>query len=126
MNISIESDYVFTSGWYLNGSFLFNNNGTDTAIVNPLQLDFNFSPAHLMPTKWNFILAGGKEFTPLFSANLSVLYAPGTHLLLILPGLRYSLTDNLNADLIWQSFFANLDRFEALNHRGYLRLKYNF
>jgi len=126
LNVTIESDYVFESGWYINGSLLFNNNGLYNKILNPLQLSFNFSPANLMPTKWNFILATGKEITPLFSANLSVLYAPGTNLLLILPGLKYSLGENLNVDLVWQSFYASLNKFEALNHRGFLRLKYNF
>lgn len=126
INVTVESDYVFESGWYINGSFLFNNNGLDSKILNPLQLNFNFSPANLMPTRWNFIIATGKEITPLFSANLSFLYAPGTNLLLILPGFKYSLGENLNVDLVWQSFYASLDQFEALNHRGFLRLKYNF
>lgn len=125
VNLTIESDYVFVSGWYINGSFLFNNNGLDRKILNPLQLNFNFSPANLMPTKWNFIFATGKEITPLFSANLSILYAPGTHLLLILPGLKYSLGENLNVDLVWQSFHVCLDQFETLNHRVFLRMKYN-
>ena len=126
INVTVESDYVFESGWYINGSFLFNNNGLYSKILNPLQLNFNFSPANLMPTKWNFIIATGKEITPLFSANISFLYAPGTNLLLILPGFKYSLGENLNVDLVWQSFYASLDQFEALNHRGFLRLKYNF
>ncbi|NOT36622.1 MAG: hypothetical protein HOP11_04535 [Saprospiraceae bacterium] len=126
INMTIESDYVFESGWYFSGSFLFNNIGLDTKILNPSQLNFNFSPANLMPTKWNFTIASGKEITPLFSANLSVLYSPGTNLLLFLPGLKYSLGENLNVDLVWQSFYASLNQFEALNHRGYLRLKYNF
>ncbi|MBK8346135.1 MAG: hypothetical protein IPL08_00390 [Saprospiraceae bacterium] len=45
INVTVESDYVFESGWYINGSFLFNNNGLDSKILNPLQLNFNFSPA---------------------------------------------------------------------------------
>jgi hypothetical protein len=125
-NLCLEGDYVFTSGWYLNSSFLYNNNGLNTRILNPLNLNFSFTPVNLMPTRWNFILSTRKEITPLFSANLSTLYAPGTNLLLILPGFRYSLSDNLDVDLIWQSFFAELQKFEALNHRGFLRLKYSF
>lgn len=126
VNVTLEADYVFESGWYLNGAFLINNNGIDSKIIHPQQINFTFSPANLMPTRYNFLLAGGKQFSPLFSANLSVLYAPGTNLLLILPGISYSLGDNLTADIFWQSFFASLDQFEALNHRGFLRLKYNF
>lgn len=125
-NLTVESDYVFGNGWYLNGALLFNNNGLNRRITNPLEVNFNFSPSNLMPTKWNFILTTGKEITPLLSTNLSVLYSPGTNLLLILPGIRYSLADNLNADFIWQSFFASLNNFEALSHRGFLRVKLNF
>lgn len=126
LNLVLESDYVFSGGWYLNGGFLFNSTGLDKKIVNPQQVNFNFSPANLMPTKWNFMVTTGKEITPLLSANFSALYAPGTHLLLILPSIKYSLTENLSSDLVWQSFFATIDGFEALNHRGFLRIKYNF
>lgn len=125
-NLTLEADYIFKNGWYVNSAVLLNNNGIHSKILHPLQLNFTFSPANLMPTKWNFIIAGGKEITPLFSVNVSALYAPGTNLLLILPGLSYSLGDNLTADLIWQSFFASLEKFEALNHRGFLRIKLNF
>jgi hypothetical protein len=126
LNFTLESDYAFKSGWYLNGSFLFNNNGIDKKITNPLEVNLNFSPSFLMPTKWNFIIASGKEITPLFSANISALYAPGANLLLLLPSLKYSLSENLNADIVWQSIFVHLNQFNALNHRGYLRLKYNY
>lgn len=126
INLAAEIDYVFSGGWYLNAGFLFNNNGTDTRLATPTQVNFVFDPAHLMPTRWNIMAGTGKQFQHLFSANFSVLYAPGTHLLLLLPGLRYSLTQNIDADLTWQSFFARSVRFEALNHRGFLRLKYAF
>jgi hypothetical protein len=126
MNVTMESDYIFENGWYINGGFLFNNNGLESKILNPSQINFNFSPANLMPTKWNFIIATGKEITPLFSANISLLFAPGTNLLLILPGIKYSLGENLTMDLVWQSFYVGLSNFEALQHRGFLRLKYNF
>ena len=126
INITLEGDYVFKNGLYINGSFLYNNNGLNTNKINPIDLNFKFTPAYLMPTKFNFVIASGKEITPLFSANLSVLFAPRTNLLLILPSLNYSLSDNLNANLVWQSFFASFNQFSALNHRGYLRLKYNF
>lgn len=126
LNLCLESDYVFSGGWYAAGSLLYNNNGIQSPIRNPLELNFNFSPVNLMPTRWNFILSARKEITPLFSAGLSLLYAPGTHLLLALPGLRYNLTSNLDVDLIWQGFFAEMKKFEALSHRGFLRLKYSF
>jgi hypothetical protein len=77
-----------------------------------------------MPKKWNFIVTTAKEFTPLLSGNMSVLYAPGTQLVILLPSIKYYLVTNFEADLIWQSFFAEPNkRFEAVSHRGFLRLK---
>ncbi len=125
-NLCLEGDYLLPGSWYVNGSFLYNNNGLDSRILQPENLNFSFTPANLMPTRWNFIGTARKEITPLFSASLSLLYAPGTHLLLALPGLRYNLADNLDADLIWQSFFAEAEEFKALNHRGFIRFKYSF
>jgi hypothetical protein len=79
-----------------------------------------------MPTRYNLIATARKEINPLFSASFSLLFAPGTNLLLALPGLQYNLSDNLDADLIWQSFFVETDTFKALNHRCFIRFKYSF
>ena len=80
-----------------------------------------------MPTKWNIIIITAKEFTPLFSANMSVLYAPGTNLFILFPSLQYNLGANLDVNLVWQSFFAELNNhFEAINHRCFFRMKWSF
>lgn len=126
-NFSIESDYTFKKGWYANAGFLFNSEGLTSKINNWNTLSFRFSPLHLMPTKWNFIVAAGKEFTALFSGNMSILFAPGTNLFLLLPSLKYNLKTNLDLDWVWQSFFTTLQgKFQAVNHRTFLRLKWNF
>jgi hypothetical protein len=125
-NASMESDYAFKNGWYLNAGILYNSEGFSRAVRNFDSLSFKFSPVSLMPTQWNFMVTGSKEFTPLFTGNLSVLFAPGTNLLLVLPSLRYNLATNLDADFVWQSFFAETNRFEAMNHRAFLRLKFSF
>ena len=53
--------------------------------------------------------------------------AMGSNLLLVLPALKYNLADDLDADLIGQSFFyGNKQSFEARQHRISLRLKWNF
>jgi hypothetical protein len=126
-NLSMEADYMFKKGWYLNAGLLFNNQGLYQPVSNWNNINLKLSPENLMPTKWNFIITTAKEITPLLSANLSILYAPGTNLVIFLPSCKYNLAANLDVDLIWQSFFAELNKkFEAVNHRGFLRMKWSF
>jgi len=127
LNISLESDYVFKNGWYINGSLLFNSEGLSQPVTDWDNFNFKLSPVSLMPTEWNFMVGTGKEFTPRFSGNLGFLYAPGTNLVILLPSFKYNLATDLDADLVWQSFFSELeDGFSAVNHRIFLRLKWSF
>ena len=126
-NLSLEADYMFAKGWYANAGFLYNNNGLHKPVNNWTSINLKLSPENLMPTKWNFITSTSKQITPLFSINASILYAPGTNLLLLLPSARYNLAANLDADIVWQSFFTKLnDNFEAVAHLGFFRLKWSF
>jgi hypothetical protein len=126
-NMSIEGDYMFKKGWYVNLGFLFTNHGLDKAVNNWDTINLKLSPENLMPTKWNMILTTAKEINPLLSANISVLYAPGTNLLIFFPSIQYNLATNLDVNLVWQSFFADVKRrFEAVNHRCFLRMKWSF
>lgn len=127
LNVSLESDYMFHKGWYLNIGGLFANYGINKPIDNWQDIHLQFSPLYLMPTKWNIIATGSKEFTPLFTGSLSVIYAPGTNLLIIFPTLQYNLTTNLDLSLIWQSYFLETQKsFQAVSHTGFLRLKWSF
>lgn len=127
LNISLEGDYMFNKGWYMSAGFLFNKNGLNNPVSEWDSINLKLSPENLMPTKWNLIVTTAKEFTPLLSANMSVLYAPGTNLFILFPSLQYDLATNLDIDLVWQSFFAELNnKVEAVNHRCFLRLKWSF
>lgn len=127
LNLSLESDYMFKKGWYVNVGFLFNKTGMYRPISNWKQVNLQLSPENLMPTRWNFILTTSKEFNPLFSANMSVLYSPGTNLVVIYPTVQYSLATNLDFNFIWQSFLASVEnKFQAVNHTAFLRLKWSF
>jgi hypothetical protein len=126
-NLSLEGDYMFKKGWYVNASLLFNNNGIYQPLSNWNNISLKLSPENLMPTRWNFIVTSTKEITPLLSASMSVLYAPGTNLFILFPSFKYNLATNLDVDLIWQSFFVELNHnFEAVNHRGFLRMKWSY
>jgi hypothetical protein len=127
LNISLEGDYMFDKGWYTSAGLLFNKNGLYQPVNEWDNINLNLSPENLMPTKWNIIVTTAKEFTPLLSANMSVLYAPGTNFVILFPSLQYNLATNLDVNLVWQSFFAELNnRFEAVNHRCFLRIKWSY
>ena len=127
LNLALETDYMFKNGWYLNLGFLFNDGGINQPIANWNSLDFRPSPTNLMPTKWNIMLTSAREITPLLSMNVSVLYAPGTNLLIFYPSFQYNIDTNLDVDLVWKSFFAEQSQgFKALNHAVFLRLKWSY
>ncbi|MDP4147937.1 MAG: hypothetical protein Q8927_18630 [Bacteroidota bacterium] len=127
LNLAMEWDYVFKKGWYLNIGGLLNTNGPDRPVSGWATLDFNLSPKNILPVRWAAVLTSGKELTPLFSANISVVYSPGVNLLILLPGVKYNLATNLDADIIWQSFFAKIDgAFGSIAHNGFLRLRWSF
>jgi hypothetical protein len=126
-NGTIESDYVFDNGWYLSGALLYCSKGLANTVNDWSKIDFSPSPIKLMPTRWNIVFTGTKEFSPLLSGRMSFVYSPKVNLFILLPSFSYSLTDNFTADLVWQSFFTELNsRFEAVNHRCFLRIKWNF
>ena len=127
LNISMEADYMFPKNWYLNGGLLYSGNGLSKPVSNWNEVNLRFSPENLMPTKWNLVITTAKEFTPLFSGNLSVVYAPGTNLMILFPSFSYNLSTNFDINLVWQSFFAELGhQYEAVNHRCFLRAKWSF
>lgn len=127
LNATLETDYMFEKGCYVNVGILANSNGIAGPFNNWNLVNFQLSPQNLMPTKWNIVATVSKEITPLFSGNLSVIYAPGTNLMIALPSIKYNLATNIDFDLFWQSFFAEQGSgFESITHRGYIRLKWNF
>lgn len=126
-NVALEGDYMFKKGWYLNVGLLFNNHGLYKPVNTWNTINLKLSPENLMPTRWNFIVTAAKEITPLCSVDISVLYAPGTNFLILFPSLQYNAATNLDINIVWQSFFAELNnRFEAFNHTCYLRMKWSF
>jgi hypothetical protein len=127
LNLSLEGDYMFKKGWYVNMSFLLNNHGLYKSVSNWNTINLKLSPENLMPTKWNMIVTIAKELNPLLSSNISVLYAPGPNLLILLPSLQYNMAANLDVNLVWQSFFTEINNsFETVNNRCYLRMKWSF
>lgn len=126
-NYTMELSYVFKTGWYVSGSVLHNTDGINEPVSNWAKINFRLSPINLMPARWSVIAITSKEFTPLFSGNLTLVYSPGVNLFIVYPSLKYNLLTNLDADLIYQSFFLELqNKFQSTSHNVFVRLKWSF
>ncbi len=126
-NFTMETDYLFNNGWYMNMGFLLNTSGINKELEDLSMINFQVSPKSLMPTKWNFILTVSKEITPLLIGNLSTFYSPGSNMVFILPSIQFNMASNLDVNIIWQSYYAELnDSFEAMSHNGFIRFKWSF
>lgn len=127
LNLVLEGDYMLERGWYVNAGGLFNSLGIDHPLDDWKDLNLSLSPQNPLPVKWAVTTMAAKEFTPLFSANMRMVYAPGVHLAMILPAARYNLAENLDLDITWQSFFLQMDKdFTDVAHRGFFRVKWSF
>ncbi len=127
VNVTMESDYVFAKGWYVNAGLLLNSAGIASPVNDWNFVTFKLSPQNLMPTRWNAAVTFSKEITPLLTGTLATIYSPGTNLMILLPSIKYNLATNVDIDLIWQSFFAEEQGvFGGVAHRGYIRLKWSF
>ena len=123
---TLETDYMFESGLYLSAAMLFDENGFSHPLREGEMLSFQPSPRKLMPTRWNIMISGSREFTPRLAASLNLIYSPGVQLIIFVPSLKYNIRTNLDFDLVWQSFFAETNRFQAFSHWAFFRLKWSY
>lgn len=126
-NYALELSYAFKNNWNVSGSVLHNTSGLGEPVNTPVKLNFRLSPVNPMPARWSFIAITSKQFTPRFNTNLNLVYSPEIHLFIIYPSLKYTLLPHLEADVIYQSFFLELQRkFQATSHTVFARLKWKF
>lgn len=126
-NAIVELDRIFKKERYFLFSIMYNSLGRTQAVNDPTEIGFQASPEQMMPGRWNFSGIFSKKWTPLFGGSISAIYSPGIDLLILLPRLTYSLTENTAMDLVVQSFSLRYrDRFAAWQHVLFLRVKYNF
>ncbi|CAM3729455.1 hypothetical protein [Aquirufa aurantiipilula] len=123
INISSGLDYMFPKGWYLNTGFLFNSEGLNEKVLIWPQINLNFSAKNLMPAKYNFLFMFSKEINPLLSISLSTVYSPRLNLIIAIPSIRYSLSSQIELDMIVQNFF--LDNIH-ISDMGMLRARWSF
>ncbi len=127
LNASLEADHVFSKGWYLNAGLFLNTTGATSSDDLFVITDMQFSPRKLMPTRWNTSITFSKELSPLIAIATTVVYSPNANLTILLPTVTYSATENLDINLVWQSFFMEQrESFGDVAHRCFLRFKWSY
>jgi hypothetical protein len=127
MELSVSLDQSFNPGWYVSLSALYNSKGQldhfNLATVTNTLLD----ASNLFPFKYSVYGGLTKTFSPIFNGNFGVLYAPGINAFIFIPTLSYSISNSWNADLIGQSFFADLNgKFQTAGNAVFLRFRWSF
>ena len=131
--LSTSLDYIFKNGLYVQGSYLFNQEGRNKANFS----DFSdlasgsvMSPRNLFLFKHTVFLNASYTINPLFTVSLGTMFSPDFANLIIYPSLTYSLGKNLDLLLALQVFstenpLAN-DQLQWLSAASFLRLKWSF
>jgi hypothetical protein len=126
---TISADYSFNNGLYVLGQVLYSPLD-DNAIFNPFSVaGGNLNARNLSFAEWNIVVQGSYSFNPLFSATLALMSFPDQESVLIFPSFNYSLANNLDMNLTFQSYHSYAD-LQAANSFAlqvlYLGLKYFF
>lgn len=127
LSFSTSVDRSFSSGLYLNGSFLFSSDAKDD-INDFAGLGFQtLSPMQLMPATYSFYIQSTYMFTPLTSGTMSVIYCPIVNALIFYPSFFYSIAENWDVDLVAQSLWGDVDNdFKVIGNGIFLRLRWSF
>lgn len=126
-NLTSEIDHLLGKGWYISSGLLFNSLGQSRPVQKVGEINLNLSVDNLMPGRWSIFLSARKEINPLSAGNLNFVFSPGLNLMILIGTLSYNLLRDIDADLIWQSFFAETgSKFQNVNHLGFVRLRWSF
>ncbi len=140
--ISFTLDYAFANSLYIAGSYLYNSGGSH----EPDFADFGSvsGPGVVLSAKHPFFLkstvfvSGSYQLTPLLRVDVSQMLTTNFGSYILIPGISYSITQDLDALLLGQIFFGN--RLFSLppplpeadlgwgyvSGLGFIRLKYVF
>lgn len=125
LSASLSVDYGFKNGLYLYGSALYNSGASDyEGGVENLSLGM-ITAKNLMPFEFSGYLQLSKEFSPIVSGSVSMVYSPTNHSLIAIPTFKYSLATNWELDLLSYSFFE-FREYAPLGTNIYLRLRWSF
>ncbi len=125
---SVSVDYLFSNSLYLNGSALYNSYGAESPNLFLLNTSSNLDIRSISPYHWSTFLQGSYPAHPLVNTGLSTIFFPSDGSVFINPFVTYSITSNIDLDLISQLFFSEGmgSEYKAQSKLFYLRLKFSY
>lgn len=123
-------DYMFSNGIYASASYLYNGLGkVNPSILDQLQLQqTRLSSKNIFPYRHTIMLTGSFNVTELLALNLSWFQSYNFDQAAFVPGVTYSITNDLDAMVIAQLFSVRdqNENMALFNTALYARLKYSF
>jgi len=126
---AVSIDYAFENSLYLNGSVMYNSQGSFHPTIGFPFLGLRPGTVrNLSPYTWSSFLQATYQISPLLYTGLALIGYPGSDSFFINPSLTISVMQNLDVDLIGQFFYGNdqYGNFGSLLTAGYARLKWSF
>ncbi len=132
-SMTASLDYTFDNSLYLLAQVLYTDISPDSPIKDFASYYFaRLNAKYLSFTPWNIFAQASYPLTPLLTATFSAMYYPRINGYFINPGLSLSLSDNLEASLIWQFFkgefpaqITGVKQKQQVN-LAFLNFKWNF
>jgi len=127
ISFSLMADQTFKGDWYLALAFLFNSDPPGTS--GPVETIFGqeLSAKSLFPYRYTFYTGFMKTFTPITSLNFSLIYSPDKNSLICFPSLAWNAAENLDLNLIMQSFFSKEEnRYKSQGTAMFIRIRWSF
>ena len=125
---SAEGNYTFSSGFYIDGSVLFNNRGTTgKGGLNAAVFREDLNVKYLTPSKVSLFAEAAYPITPLVRGTVSSILNPFDKSYYLGGMLQISLTDNIDFNIAGQFFKG--ERGTEFGHIGsfvFSQLKWNF
>lgn len=124
---SVSLDYSFSHQWFGVISVLYNDNSSSLQHAGFTTADNLLSAKQLMPFRWSFYSGWNKQFNPVFSGSLAMVYSPEKNSTIIFPSLLCNVRRNLDLDLTLQAFFGQQDAvYRALSTSAFLRMRWSY
>jgi hypothetical protein len=129
LSMSLSSDYYFSNGLSIMGSFLYNSRGVSS--IEELKTSLipfeELSAKNLMPNKYSLFAQVGKMISPALNTSFSTIYVIGLETVFIMPDISYSINDKFDLDFIGQLYLGSLNyEFDSVFNSLFLRFRYSF
>ena len=80
-----------------------------------------------MPSKLTYFTQVSGNFTPAINGSMTIFHMKGEEMILIMPSITYELKENLDAMLLTQLIYNQIDiNFNFMGSGIFLRFAYNF